>query len=50
MTQYYCVDEYGDAELDGQASSSSHFVITIQDAVRAAIANDYNGATSSISR
>jgi len=29
MTQYFYVDESGDAGLEGQASSSSHFVITM---------------------
>jgi len=29
MTQYFFVDESGDAGLEGQASSSSHFVITM---------------------
>ena len=29
MTQYFFVDESGDPGLEGQASSSSHFVITM---------------------
>jgi len=29
MTQYFYIDESGDAELQGQASSSSHFVIAM---------------------
>jgi hypothetical protein len=29
MTQYFFVDESGDPRLEGQASSSSHFVITM---------------------
>ena len=38
MTQYFFVDESGDAGLDGQASSSSHFVMAmIQLPERAAI-------------
>ena len=29
MTQYFYVDESGDAGLEGQASSSSHFVMAM---------------------
>ena len=29
MTQYFYIDESGDAGLQGQASSSSHFVIAM---------------------
>lgn len=29
MTQYFFTDESGDAGLEGQASSSSHFVIAM---------------------
>jgi len=29
MTQYFFVDESGDSGLEGQSSSSSHFVITM---------------------
>src|SRR5215212_851052 len=29
MTQYFFIDESGDPGLEGQASSSSHFVITM---------------------